>query len=230
MLAPLELAKRLIRGSSPRRQGVVPAAVTMSRRSATWWQCRRRWPSLPLGSSRARAARLVHRLLERHAFYERARGARAVVRTGELRPYGNILVVKGVINRYGPVRGGPGERGARHGRRLRLDQPRSRRPGVAFSAARRNAGRRFVRDVPGRQRRESGAGRGARRRRVAMVGAVGRDAFAAQALAELIAGGVDSFGGPIGRLPQRRCVDRGRWVRREPDRDGRRRQRPRQCG
>jgi L-fucose mutarotase len=36
--------------------------------------------------------------LERHAFYERARNAFAVVRTGELRPYGNILLVKGVVN------------------------------------------------------------------------------------------------------------------------------------
>jgi L-fucose mutarotase len=36
--------------------------------------------------------------LERYAFYERARGAFAIVRTGELRPYGNILLIKGVIN------------------------------------------------------------------------------------------------------------------------------------
>jgi L-fucose mutarotase len=36
--------------------------------------------------------------LERHAFYERAGRALAVVRTGDLRPYGNILLVKGVIN------------------------------------------------------------------------------------------------------------------------------------
>jgi L-fucose mutarotase len=42
--------------------------------------------------------------LERHAFYERARRALALVRTGELRPYGNILLVKGVINRYEPAR------------------------------------------------------------------------------------------------------------------------------
>ena len=38
--------------------------------------------------------------LERQAFYERARNAFAVVRTGELRPYGNVLLVKGVVNRY----------------------------------------------------------------------------------------------------------------------------------
>ena len=38
--------------------------------------------------------------LERHAFYARAREAFAVVRTGELRPYGNVLLVKGVVNRF----------------------------------------------------------------------------------------------------------------------------------
>jgi L-fucose mutarotase len=42
--------------------------------------------------------------LERHAFYERAGNAFAIVRTGELRPYGNILLVKGVVNRYEPAR------------------------------------------------------------------------------------------------------------------------------
>ncbi len=41
--------------------------------------------------------------LARQAFYERARGAFAVVRTGELRPYGNILLVKGVVNAYPPA-------------------------------------------------------------------------------------------------------------------------------
>jgi L-fucose mutarotase len=39
--------------------------------------------------------------LERHAFYARARNAFVVVRTGELRPYGNILLVKGTVNSYG---------------------------------------------------------------------------------------------------------------------------------
>ena len=38
--------------------------------------------------------------LERHAFYERAKRAFALVRTGEMRPYGNIVLVKGVVNRY----------------------------------------------------------------------------------------------------------------------------------
>jgi L-fucose mutarotase len=37
--------------------------------------------------------------LERQAFYDRAREAFAIVHTGELRPYGNILLVKGVVNR-----------------------------------------------------------------------------------------------------------------------------------
>jgi L-fucose mutarotase len=41
--------------------------------------------------------------LERRAFYERARAAFAVVRTGELRPYGNILLIKGVVNVYTPA-------------------------------------------------------------------------------------------------------------------------------
>jgi L-fucose mutarotase len=40
--------------------------------------------------------------LARHTFYERARTAFAVVRSGELRPYGNILLVKGVINAWPP--------------------------------------------------------------------------------------------------------------------------------
>lgn len=35
--------------------------------------------------------------LERRAFYDRARNAFAVVRTGEVRTYGNILLVKGVV-------------------------------------------------------------------------------------------------------------------------------------
>ncbi|HKE41627.1 MAG TPA: RbsD/FucU domain-containing protein [Casimicrobiaceae bacterium] len=38
--------------------------------------------------------------LEREAFYERARNAFAIVRTADLRPYGNILLVKGVVNEY----------------------------------------------------------------------------------------------------------------------------------
>ena len=38
--------------------------------------------------------------LERHAFYDRAKRAFALIRTGELRPYGNILLVKGVVNRF----------------------------------------------------------------------------------------------------------------------------------
>lgn len=37
--------------------------------------------------------------LGRQAFYDAARIAFAVVQTGEIRPYGNILLVKGVVNR-----------------------------------------------------------------------------------------------------------------------------------
>ena len=43
--------------------------------------------------------------LDRYAFYDRAKHAFALVRTGELRPYGNILLVKGVVNRYEPTGG-----------------------------------------------------------------------------------------------------------------------------
>ena len=38
--------------------------------------------------------------LERSEFYARARNAFAIVRTGELRAYGNILLIKGVVNAY----------------------------------------------------------------------------------------------------------------------------------
>lgn len=38
--------------------------------------------------------------LPRQAFYDAARRAFAVVQTGEIRPYGNILLVKGVVNSY----------------------------------------------------------------------------------------------------------------------------------
>jgi L-fucose mutarotase len=41
--------------------------------------------------------------LARHDFYDRTREAFAVVATGEIRPYGNILLVKGVVNRYDPA-------------------------------------------------------------------------------------------------------------------------------
>ena len=43
--------------------------------------------------------------LERHAFYARARNVFAIVRTADLRPYGNILLVMGVVNAYPPARG-----------------------------------------------------------------------------------------------------------------------------
>jgi L-fucose mutarotase len=38
--------------------------------------------------------------LPRRDFYQNAREAFAIVRTGELRPYGNILLIKGTVNGY----------------------------------------------------------------------------------------------------------------------------------
>jgi L-fucose mutarotase len=35
--------------------------------------------------------------IERHAFYQRAQNAYAIVATGELRPYGCVLIKKGVV-------------------------------------------------------------------------------------------------------------------------------------
>ncbi|MFF2390604.1 RbsD/FucU family protein [Agromyces sp. NPDC058104] len=40
--------------------------------------------------------------LERFAFYDRAAGARLIIRSGELRPYGNLILRKGVVNEYEP--------------------------------------------------------------------------------------------------------------------------------
>lgn len=42
------------------------------------------------------AAAPVPQRIERHAFYARAKGAFAIVMTGELRKYGNLLLKKGV--------------------------------------------------------------------------------------------------------------------------------------
>jgi L-fucose mutarotase len=41
--------------------------------------------------------------LERHAFYAAAARASLIIRTGEMRPYGNVLVRKGVL--FGPALG-----------------------------------------------------------------------------------------------------------------------------
>ena len=35
--------------------------------------------------------------IERHAFYERAKKAYAILATGEMRPYGCVLIKKGVV-------------------------------------------------------------------------------------------------------------------------------------
>jgi L-fucose mutarotase len=42
------------------------------------------------------AAAPIPQRIERHAFYARAKGAFAIVMTGELRKYGNLLLKKGV--------------------------------------------------------------------------------------------------------------------------------------
>jgi L-fucose mutarotase len=42
------------------------------------------------------AAASIPQRIERHAFYARAKGAFAIVMTGELRKYGNLLLKKGV--------------------------------------------------------------------------------------------------------------------------------------
>jgi hypothetical protein len=80
--------------------------------------------------------------LERHAFYERAKRAFALVRTGEMRPYGNILLVKGVVNRFG-AGGGTAERRPRA--RLRFDQRRPHRRCRTISATGRDDQRDLVR-------------------------------------------------------------------------------------
>jgi L-fucose mutarotase/ribose pyranase (RbsD/FucU family) len=45
--------------------------------------------------------------LPRQEFYARAAAAFVVVRTGELRPYGNILPVKGVVTQLGAADSSP---------------------------------------------------------------------------------------------------------------------------
>ena len=37
------------------------------------------------------------RSIDRHQFYDQAGSASAVIRTGEVRPYGNIIIYKGVV-------------------------------------------------------------------------------------------------------------------------------------
>lgn len=48
--------------------------------------------------------------VERHAFYVEARAAFAIIRTGERRFYGNILLTKGVVDAAGKVPPHPGAR------------------------------------------------------------------------------------------------------------------------
>jgi L-fucose mutarotase len=43
------------------------------------------------------------RFLDRHDFYEAAKTAFLVVRTGETAPYGNAVLRKGLVTRTGPL-------------------------------------------------------------------------------------------------------------------------------
>jgi L-fucose mutarotase len=46
---------------------------------------------------RAEGRKVRIEMIERHAFYERSRNAFAVVQTGELRTYANLILKKGVV-------------------------------------------------------------------------------------------------------------------------------------
>jgi L-fucose mutarotase len=46
----------------------------------------------------ARADEEDVRFLDRHEFYEEAAGAYVIVRTGETRTYGNVILRKGVVD------------------------------------------------------------------------------------------------------------------------------------
>ena len=48
-------------------------------------------------AQRSEAREVAALAIEREAFYERARGAFAIVQTGETRLYGNVLLRKGVV-------------------------------------------------------------------------------------------------------------------------------------
>jgi L-fucose mutarotase len=92
----------------PLDTAVIPAAITMAVVDAP--------EDIPAPVAEFAAVFTAHGLadleigrLPREAFYARAREAFAIVRTGELRGYGNILLVKGVLeersaHRPGPVR------------------------------------------------------------------------------------------------------------------------------
>ena len=127
--------------------------------------------------------------LARHAFYERARNAFAVVRTGELRKYGNVLLVKGVVRPLTP----PGPRLAMvvvFGS-INLDLvarvPRIPAPGETIAG-------RTLATLPGGKGANQALAARAAGADVALFGAVGADAFADAALANLRAAGVDLAG------------------------------------
>ncbi len=163
--------------------------------------------------------------LERHAFYDRARRAFALVRTGELRPYGNILLVKGVVNRYEPIRRTDPRAcvamivvfGSINldlvARVVRLPQPGETIAGDSFAT------------LPGGK----GANQALAARRagaeVALAGAVGNDPFAGDALSGLSAAGVDLAWVVRAARAHGRRADPCRCFRPERDHDHSRRER-----
>jgi len=125
--------------------------------------------------------------LPRHSFYDRAAEAFAIVRTGELRAYGNILLVKGVVARPTDEASGLLVVFGSINLDLVARVPRLPRPGETL------AGTGFVTSPGGKGANQALAARrsGAE---VALFGAVGGDAFAAPALALLQAAGIDLSG------------------------------------
>lgn len=87
----------------PLEERLIPAAITMSVADAP--------DEIPDPVADFAAVFTAHGLADleigrvpRDTFYAQAREAFAVVLTGELRPYGNILLVKGVVNDVGTPR------------------------------------------------------------------------------------------------------------------------------
>ena len=201
--------------STPRRRLPCSRCRSIGDREAVPDRCRfRRRSERVLGANATIGA------LERLAFYERARNAFAVVRTGELRPYGNdpgqgrrervsaaaarVIVVFGSINldlvaRVGAI-------------------PRAGRDAARYVVRHRcQAARARTRRSP----------RVARARRSRMFGAVGRDAFARGRARQPRRGAGSTSRGVRAWSADRRRADQRRRERRERDHRGCRRQRAR---
>ena len=125
--------------------------------------------------------------LARHAFYERARNAFAVVRTGELREYGNVLLVKGTVNRY------PGSSVAMVVVFGSINLDLVARVACIPAPGETVAGRALA-SLPGGKGANQALAARVAGADVAMFGAVGADAFADAALVNLRGAGVDVAG------------------------------------